>query len=247
MPQKIVQINGRLVVSADEFERQNGVDGAQFFASVPGLLWKIWIINRERGEAGGLYLFADESSSQAYLDGPIVAGLHQYPLWTDVSVKGFDYLPAQSVITRAPVGEGLARWLAQSNGAALTFNAMADAAYRAVPAIKPADAQRRLKKEPDLLVIDVRDAADIVSTGTIPGAVNISLGALTYQADHEAPETWRSPHLTDYARPIITTCILGPLGAVGGKLLKDMGFTNVQILEGGVQAWIDAGLPVQPL
>jgi rhodanese-related sulfurtransferase len=45
------------------------------------------------------------------------------------------------------------------------------------------------------------------------------------------------------ARPIVTTCILGPLGALGGKLLHDMGFTNVQILEGGVQAWIDAGLP----
>lgn len=38
------------------------------------------------------------------------------------------------------------------------------------------------------------------------------------------------------------TCILGPLGALGGKLLHDMGFSNVQILEGGVQAWIDAGL-----
>lgn len=36
-----------------------------------------------------------------------------------------------------------------------------------------------------------------------------------------------------------------PLGALGGKLLHDMGFTNVQILEGGVQAWTDAGLPIQ--
>ncbi len=34
------------------------------------------------------------------------------------------------------------------------------------------------------------------------------------------------------------------MGALGGKLLHDMGFTNVQILEGGVQAWIEAGLPV---
>lgn len=42
----------------------------------------------------------------------------------------------------------------------------------------------------------------------------------------------------------LPVCILGPLGAMGGKLLHDMGFTNVQVLEGGVQAWIDAGLPV---
>ncbi|MCL5999553.1 MAG: YdhR family protein [Chloroflexi bacterium] len=243
MSQKILQINGRLVVPAEEFERQNGVDGAQFFAGVPGLLWKIWIINRERGEAGGLYLFTDEQSYQAYVDGPIVAELVKYPLWTDVSVKGFDYLPAQSAVTRAPVGEGLARW----NGTPRTFNRMAESAYRAVPAIKPADADRRLKKEPDLLVIDVRDAADIAQTGTVPGAVNISLGALTYKADHEVPEAWRDARLADCSRQIITTCILGPMGALGGKLLKEMGFTSVQILEGGVQAWIDAGLPTQPL
>jgi rhodanese-related sulfurtransferase len=31
---------------------------------------------------------------------------------------------------------------------------------------------------------------------------------------------------------------------LGGKLLHDMGFTNVRILAGGVQAWMDAGLPV---
>lgn len=93
-------------------------------------------------------------------------------------------------------------------------------------------------------MIDVRDAADIAATGTIPGAVNISYGALTYQADCEVPETWRASQLADRSRPIITTCILGPLGAIGGKLLHDMGFTNVHILVGGVQAWIDAGLPV---
>jgi rhodanese-related sulfurtransferase len=127
---------------------------------------------------------------------------------------------------------------------AKTFNRMAEEAYQAVPTIKPADAQRRQKKEADLLVIDVRDADDISQTGTVPGAANISFGALTYMADSEVPEAWRDPRLADRSRPIITTCILGPLGALGGKLLHDMGFTNVHILEGGVQAWIEAGLPI---
>ena len=94
------------------------------------------------------------------------------------------------------------------------------------------------------MIIDVRDAADIAQTGTVPGAANISFGALTCMADNEVPEAWRDPGWPTAARPIITTCILGPLGALGGKLLHDMGFTNVQILEGGVQAWIDAGLPI---
>jgi rhodanese-related sulfurtransferase len=53
--------------------------------------------------------------------------------------------------------------------------------------------------------------------------------------------------LSNHRRLVITTCILGPLGALGGKLLHDMGFRDVQVLEGGVQAWIEAGLPVAPV
>jgi rhodanese-related sulfurtransferase len=126
----------------------------------------------------------------------------------------------------------------------LTFHQMVQDALDVVPTIKPADVQRRQKKEPDLLIIDVRDAADIAATGTIPGAINISLGTLTYAADDQVPKEWRDLRLADRSRPIITTCIRGPVGALGGRLLHDMGFTNVQILEGGVQAWVDAGLPV---
>ena len=95
------------------------------------------------------------------------------------------------------------------------------------------------------LVIDVRDAADITASGIIPGAVAISYGALTYQADNGVPPEWRSPQLADRSRPIITNCQVGPLGALAGKLLHDMGFTNVSILAGGIQAWKDAGFPTQ--
>lgn len=47
----------------------------------------------------------------------------------------------------------------------------------------------------------------------------------------------------DRARPIITACQIGPLGALAAKLLHDMGFTNVSIMDGGTQAWKDAGFP----
>ncbi|MBK7204457.1 rhodanese-like domain-containing protein [Candidatus Amarolinea dominans] len=88
--------------------------------------------------------------------------------------------------------------------------------------------------------------ADIAQTGTIAAqSKSVVRFALTYLADNEVPESWRDPRLADRSRPIITTCILGPLGAIGGKLLHDMGFTNVQILEGGVRAIRSkAGLPV---
>ena len=45
MAQKIVQVNGRLVVPVEEFEAQNGADVAQFFAGVPGLR-KAWLVRK---------------------------------------------------------------------------------------------------------------------------------------------------------------------------------------------------------
>ena len=124
---------------------------------------------------------------------------------------------------------------------AKTFNQMAEEAMSEVPVINAVEAHQRIEKNPGTLVIDPRDAADVAATGMVAGAMNISYGALTYQADNELPEDWRNPELQDRSRPIITACEVGPLGALAGKLLKDMGFTNVSILEGGLEAWKEAG------
>ena len=128
---------------------------------------------------------------------------------------------------------------------AITFNRMVAAAMTDVPVVNPAEAHRRIQEDPRTLVIDPRDAADIPVTGIIPEAMNISYGALTYKADNELPPEWREPELQDRSRPIITACESGELAALSGKLLQDMGFTNVSILEGGTQAWKDAGFPTQ--
>jgi rhodanese-related sulfurtransferase len=126
-----------------------------------------------------------------------------------------------------------------------TFNQMVSEALGEVPTISPTEARRQLEQNPNTLVVDVRDATDINSTGIIPNAMNISLGTLTFKADSEVDESWREPALRDRNRPIITTCEMGPMAALGGKLLKDMGFANVSILEGGTQAWKDAGFPTR--
>ena len=126
-----------------------------------------------------------------------------------------------------------------------TLNRMVAEALKAVPIVSPAEAHRRLQQDPSALVVDVRHPLDVQSTGIIPQAINVPLGSLTYKADNEVPEEWRHPQLQDRSRPMITTCMNGPMGALAGKLLHDMGFTDVRILDGGVQAWIDAGLPTE--
>lgn len=128
---------------------------------------------------------------------------------------------------------------------ARTFNQMSAEAMADVTMISPAEAQRRLEADPNTLLIDVRDVGDMPATGTAPGAAMISYGALTYKADDEVPPEWRDPRLADRSRPIIVACMLGPLGAMGAKLLKDMGFSDVSAVEGGMVGWAQAGLPVE--
>lgn len=118
-----------------------------------------------------------------------------------------------------------------------TFSQMVAEAQAQVPTFTPEEASQAIKSNPDTLVIDVRDAADILATGIIPGAVNISLGTLTYKADDQVPLNLRDPNLANRSRPIITTCGTGSLSLLGAKLLKDMGFTNVHALKGGTVAW----------
>jgi len=39
---------------------------ARDIAGEPGLVWKIWLENRETGHAGGIYLFEDAAAAQRY-------------------------------------------------------------------------------------------------------------------------------------------------------------------------------------
>ena len=126
---------------------------------------------------------------------------------------------------------------------AKSFMQITKEAMAQVDGISAEEAQHRLKQDTNALLVDVRDAADIPSTGMVPGGLNISLGMLPVKADLELPEELREARLQDRSRQIITTCQLGPNAARGAELLQDMGFTNVAYMEGGMAAWKAAGLP----
>ena len=126
---------------------------------------------------------------------------------------------------------------------AKTFMQMVQEAKAEVPGVSPLEAQRRFQEDPDALLLEVRDAGSFPIDQQAPNMVNISLGMLPTRADLEVPEERRDPRLQDRSRQVVTTCGLGNLAAMGAKLLKEMGFTNVSYMEGGMQAWKDAGLP----
>ena len=130
---------------------------------------------------------------------------------------------------------------------AKTFRQMVAEGREGTPAVSPQDAQKLMQDGSNTLVVDVRDAQDLSGTGIIPGAINVSLGTLPLRADQELPESFRNADLQDRSRPIITTCGGGGQASLAAKVLKDMGFENVSILEGGTNGWKAAGLPtVQP-
>ena len=131
---------------------------------------------------------------------------------------------------------------------AQTVSHMVVEATAEVPGLSPIEAHHRVQVDPNTLVVDVRDSSDARAGGSIPGALNISYGDLLFAADHQVPENWSDPRgnaFRDHSRPIITQWVVGPLSAIAARTLKDMGFTNVSYIEGGIEAWKAAGLPTE--
>ena len=99
MPGKILQINYKLNGPRAEYEKEN-LPYAQPIADIPGLRWKVWIINEAQSEAGGIYLFDDDAAAQSFVDGPIIAEMKGDPT---LSIKAFDVIVELTTITRGPV------------------------------------------------------------------------------------------------------------------------------------------------
>src|SRR5437762_9814919 len=104
----ILQINFKLNVPAAEYA-SSCQRVTQAIASVAGLRWKIWILNEQEKEAGGIYFFDTEPALQDYLSGPIVSQLGNHPAVRDVIVKRFSVMEELTSATRGPVFRAAAR------------------------------------------------------------------------------------------------------------------------------------------
>jgi len=102
MSTRLLQLNFQFSVTGAEYEAAVSAL-AEDFAALEGLIWKIWMINEDEGEAGGIYFFDSEASVQAYLDGPLAAGVIDHPALSQFSVKQFDVMDDVTEVTRGPV------------------------------------------------------------------------------------------------------------------------------------------------
>ena len=99
--------------------------------------------------------------------------------------------------------------------------------------------------DPRPLVIDIRDRDDRERTGMIPGSVSIPLLVLEWRCDLTSGHSHPAVHSLD--QPVVTVCNEGYTSSFAAASLKRLGFEQVADLEGGVEGWGAAGLPlVQP-
>ena len=98
----ILQINFKLNVAPTEY-RKICSSVAQPIADVPGLIWKVWMLNGQDGEAGGIYLFQDKQSLDAYVSGPIIRQIKSLPQLREISAKCFEAIPELTAVTRGPI------------------------------------------------------------------------------------------------------------------------------------------------
>ena len=78
-------------------------EAATVIASVEGLIWKIWILQQEELEMGGMYLFANRETAEAYLNDPVVQAVRSNPAVVSTESRLWDVESSLSAITRAPL------------------------------------------------------------------------------------------------------------------------------------------------
>ena len=86
-------------------------------------------------------------------------------------------------------------------------------------------------RDPDLIVLDVRER-DAYETGHVPSARLLPRGQLELRVNEELP---------DPTRRVVTVCEFGRISTLAAATLRDLGFTRVVALDGGMKAWREAG------
>ncbi|MBK5946540.1 rhodanese [Rhodobacter veldkampii DSM 11550] len=123
---------------------------------------------------------------------------------------------------------------------ARTVKEMIAAANAAVPHIPFAEAAAMIA-EGKALVLDVRDAPEVATSGKVAGAHHISRGMLEFRADPDC--AYHDPHFRK-DQPVILYCASGGRSALAGMVLKEMGYDQVYNL-GAFKDWAEAGGKVE--
>ncbi len=114
-----------------------------------------------------------------------------------------------------------------------TFNQRLQQLRESVPQIDTAEALE--KRRSGAVLLDIRES-DETAQGIIENAKVIARGYLETSAQTEIPDT---------DTPVVVYCASGTRSLFAAESLRSIGYTNVASLDGGIDAWKQAGLPIE--
>lgn len=92
------------------------------------------------------------------------------------------------------------------------------------------------------LLVDLREEDERLTAGWIRDSVWAPRGMLEFWAD-PADRRHRAEFEPD--RALILYCATGERSAMAAATLRSMGFRDIRVLDGGLEAWKKQGLPVE--
>ncbi|GAB7051426.1 rhodanese-like domain-containing protein [Catenuloplanes indicus] len=94
----------------------------------------------------------------------------------------------------------------------------------------------------EALLIDTRTDRQRARQGDLPGAIVIDRTVLEWRLDPASEN--RIPEATGYDVPVVVVCRQGYSSSLAAASLRAVGLHRATDLAGGVEAWIEAGLPI---
>jgi molybdopterin/thiamine biosynthesis adenylyltransferase/rhodanese-related sulfurtransferase len=114
-----------------------------------------------------------------------------------------------------------------------TYQEILQEARAAVPEVTADEVKRAADAKSGTVLLDVREKEEF-RDGHLAGAISVPRGFLEMQVEGKVP---------DKSAPVITYCQSGVRSLLAGRILKEMGYTNVRSMGGGFGAWKNGGFP----
>ena len=111
------------------------------------------------------------------------------------------------------------------------------------PRLSAAELAETLAHDPSVVIIDTRNASDRVERGWIEGSLHVPRTVLEWRVDPASG--YSDPAITGFDKRIVVVCDHGYSSSLAAANLRRLGYLNATDLIGGVEAWKDAGLPIE--
>src|SRR6202162_3017805 len=114
-------------------------------------------------------------------------------------------------------------------------------AEKEIQTITPQEAIK-LRDDPGVLLVDIRDIRELQRDGRVPGALHAPRGMLEFWVD---PATPYHREVFASGKKFVFFCAAGGRSALAAQTLQRMGLEPVAHIGGGFGAWKAAGGPIE--